>query len=99
MYIQIVREPRNEELIGKVAQTKGNYEAFDALWDNREYSKEAVLESLLYAAEDGLIAMDVRDRHLVEWLYEDLCEWVPEYFPYWVEDISGTETTDFESKN
>lgn len=99
MYIQVVRGPRNEELIRKIAQTKGNYDAFDALWENTEYRKGNVLENLLYAAEDGLIMMDVRENHLEEWLWEELERWVPEYFPCWVKDMSGTQAIVSESEN
>lgn len=97
MYVRLFRESRNEELIKKIVETKGNHEKFNALWENRVYPQAEVLDSLLYAAEDGLITLNVREHHLAEWLDEELYQWVPEHFSDWVKDTSGTEVADLES--
>ena len=99
MRIKLFREPRNEELIAKIAQTKGNAEAIKALWTRAEYSQVDVLDSLFYACGDGLITMKIDEDHLAEWLEENLYDWLPEYLTDWVKDESNTSSCGKERGN
>jgi len=69
MKVKMIPGPRNEELIEKVAQTQGNAEAIEVLWNNEGYSPSAVLDSLFYAANDERLKMKIREDHLEQWLY------------------------------
>lgn len=99
MRIELSREPRNEELIAKIAQTKGNVEAIEALWRRAEYSQVDVLDSLLYACEDGLITMKIDEDHLAERLEDNLYDWFSEKFGDWAQDESSPSSFDEESEN
>ena len=99
MRIELSREPRNEELIAKIAQTKGNTEAIEALWRRAEYSQVDVLDSLLYACEDGLIAMKIDEDHLAERLEDNLYDWFSQELGNWVKDESGPSSIDEEREN
>ena len=99
MRINLFREPRNEELIAKIAQTKGNAEAIEALWARAEYSQVDVLDSLFYARGDGLITMKIDEDHLAEWLEDNLYDWFSEYLTDWVKDESNTSSCDEEREN
>ena len=99
MRVELFRGPRNEELIAKIAQTKGNAEAIEALWSQGKYSQTVVLDNLFYACEDGLITMDITDYHLIEWLEEELYKWLPEYLSDWVKDESNTSSRGKEREN
>lgn len=99
MRIKLFREPRNEELIAKIAQTKGNVEAIEALWRRAEYSQVDVLDSLFYACEDGLIRMEIDENHLAEDLEDNLYDWFSQELGNWVKDESSPSSFDEESEN
>lgn len=96
MRIEISREPRNEELIAKIAQTKGNAEAIEALWRRAEYSQVDVLDNLFYACEDGLITMKIDEDHLAERLEDNLYDWFSQELGNWVKDESSVSSCDVE---
>ena len=96
MRIELSREPRNEELIAKIAQTKGNAEAIEALWRRAEYSKVDVLDNLFYACEDGLITMKIDEDHLAERLEDNLYDWFSQELGNWVKDESSVSSCDVE---
>lgn len=99
MHVKLFREPRNEELIAKIAQTKGNAEAIEALWSQGKYSQVVVLDSLFYASEDSLITMEMDEDHLRESLENTLYEWFCEELRDWVKEESNTSSCGKEREN
>lgn len=99
MRIELSREPRNEELIAKIAQTKGNAEAIKALWTRAEYSQVDVLDSLFYACEDGLIPMKIDEERLAEWLEDNLYDWFSAEIGDWIKDESRVSSRNEERGN
>lgn len=99
MRVSLCRWPRNEELIEKVARTKGNPEAIKELWEEQGYSQTHVFDSLFYAHEAGLITMTVQEKNLEEWLDEELFKWLPEYLEYWVKDETSFSSRDGKRRN
>ena len=89
MKVKLIPGPRNEELIEKVAQTQGNAEAIESLWNNEDYSPSAVLDSLFYAANDERLKLKIHEDQLEEWLYDELYDWLPESLNDWVMDESN----------